>query len=557
MRCPACNCTNPDENRFCGGCGQPLPLLCPRCGAQSPPGFRFCGQCGAALGDASPAPAPPRTAWSGDDTAERRHLTVLFCDLVGSTALAGNLDPEELREVIRDYQAAAGAVIERYDGHIAQYLGDGILVYFGYPTAHEDDARRAVHAGLEIVGALGELSDRVAGRIGTGLAVRVGIHTGPVVTGIIGSTSRREQLALGQTPNLAARLQEVAAPGNVVMSAATHELVQGLFSLEPLGPQSLKEVSQPVEVYRVLGESGIQGRFEHAVRQGLSPLVGRRRPLGTLLERFAACAQWRGQVVLVSGEAGIGKSRLVHTLREMVSPEAGAWWVCRCSPFTQNSALHPLIEGTQKWLRFQREDSVDQRLEKLEAGLAGLEFPLAETMPLLAPFLSLPLDGRYPPLQLTPQLQKERTLEALCDILVRMGQEKPAVLVIEDLHWIDPSTRQFLDLALERVESAPVLALLTTRPELRPALEGAPAPHPADPAALRDPADRADGRRADRRKAAARRGAEPSRREDRRCPAVRRRDDQEHPRIGGARRPRGPLGARRAAAPVEHPGHPA
>lgn len=465
MHCPACSFANPDETRFCGGCGRPLPVLCPRCGAESPAGFRFCGHCGAALEEAEPGSGVHRAARSDEETAERRHLTVLFCDLVGSTALATSLDPEELREILREYQAVADTVIARYDGHIAQYLGDGILVYFGYPSAHEDDARRAVRAGLEIVAAFGELAERLIDQIGIRLDVRVGIHTGQVVTGVVGGGQRREQLALGQTPNLAARLQEAAVPGTVVVSSATQALVEGLFSLEPLGARALKGVSEPVAIYRVLGESGVHGRFELAVRQGLNPLVGRGRDLGLLLERFASSAERRGQVVLISGEAGIGKSRLVHTLRERVAHETGFWWVCRCSPFAQNSALHPLIEGTQKWLRFQREDSPEQRLDKLEAALAAQGLPLAEALPLLAAFLSLPLDGRYPPPQLTPQVQKERTLEALCRILVQMGHEKPAVLVMEDLHWIDPSTREFLDHLLERVASASVLVLLTTRPD--------------------------------------------------------------------------------------------
>ena len=275
--------------------------------------------------------------------AERRQLTVLFCDLVDSTALASQLDPEDLREVVRAYQDTCAKVIARFDGHIAQYLGDGLLVYFGYPLAHEDDAQRAVRAGLGIVEALGQLNTRLAQERGVHLAVRLGIHTGLVVVGEVGGGTRQEQLALGETPNLAARLQGIAAPNTLVISAATLQLLGGFFACQPLGTQLLKGLAQPLEVYQVLYESMARSRLEAAGSTGLTPLVGREQEVALLLERWAQVKDGLGQVVLLSGEAGIGKSRLVQVLTEHVATEPQAWLTpYQCSPYYQNTALYPI-----------------------------------------------------------------------------------------------------------------------------------------------------------------------------------------------------------------------
>ena len=284
---------------------------------------------------------------------------MLFCDLVDSTALASQLDPEDWREVVRAYQETCAKVIARFEGHIAQYLGDGLLVYFGYPLAHEDDAQRAVRAGLGMVEALGQLNVRLKQERGVALAVRLGIHTGLVVVGEVGGGARQEQLALGETPNLAARLQGVATPNTVVISAATVPLLGGFFACQSLGTPSLKGLAQPLEVYRVLYESTARSRLGAAGSAGLTPLVGREQEVALLRERWAQVKDGIGQVVLLSGEAGIGKSRLVQVLTEHVAAEPQAWLTpCQCSPYYQNTALYPMIELLERVaLRFEREES--------------------------------------------------------------------------------------------------------------------------------------------------------------------------------------------------------
>src|SRR5712692_4849223 len=353
---------------------------------------------------------------------ERRQLTVMFCDLVGSTALSGQLDPEELREVVRAYQQTCSEVIGRYEGYIAQYLGDGLLVYFGYPAAHEDDARRAVRAGLEIVSALQQRTAQVQPTVGTHgqwksqaeavpLQVRIGIHTGLVVVGEIGGGEKRELLALGETPNIAARVQGIAEPNTVIISADTQRLLDGSFDCQPLGSRELKGVATPVEVYYVLGESQASNRLE--VKATLTPLVGREQEVGLLLNRWEQVKEGRGQVVLLSGEPGIGKSRLVQMLKEQVANEGHLRLETRCSPYHQNSAFYPVIEFLQRRLEFRSDESSEHRLRKLERALEQYGFALQEILPLLASLLSLPLPEQHPPLNLTPQRQKQKTQEAL------------------------------------------------------------------------------------------------------------------------------------------------
>jgi len=319
-----------------------------------------------ALPQTAPRPVTPSTP-----EAERRQLTVLFCDLVDSTVLAGQLDPEDLREVVRAYQETCAKVIARFEGHIAQYLGDGLLVYFGYPLAHEDDAQRAVRAGLGMIDAMGQLNTRLAQERGVHLAVRLGLHTGLVVVGDVGGGTRQEQLALGETPNLAARLQAMARPNTLVVSAATLQLLGGFFTYQSLGTSLLKGLAQPIEVYQVLYESMARSRLEAVGSTGLTPLVGREQELGLLQERWVQVKEGVGQVVLLSGEAGIGKSRLVQVLKEHVSTEPQAWLTpCQCSPYYQHSALYPMIDLLERVaLRFERDESPPQKLSKLEGFL--------------------------------------------------------------------------------------------------------------------------------------------------------------------------------------------
>src|SRR5712691_2736015 len=292
MQCPRCQHENREGAKFCEACGAPLPQRCRSCQAENRPGAKFCNECGTPLADSTPTPQPaqpdqrsamltnqaaqvasPRAAPPPSE-AERRQLTVMFCDLVDSTALASHLDPEDLREVIRAYQATCAEVIQRFEGHIAQYLGDGLLVYFGYPQAHEDDAQRAVRAGLGMVQAMGRLNARLQAEQAVWLALRMGVHTGLVVVGEIGGGARREQLALGETPNLAAGLQALAEPDSLVISGATARLVEGVYECRALGLQSLKGLATPVPVYQVVGERRAQSRFDMAGAAALMPLVG-------------------------------------------------------------------------------------------------------------------------------------------------------------------------------------------------------------------------------------------------------------------------------------------
>jgi class 3 adenylate cyclase/predicted ATPase len=414
------------------------------------------------------AQQPQRRAESRAPEAERRQLTVLFCDLVDSTVLASQLDPEEWREVVQAYQVTSAQVIARYEGHIAQYLGDGLLVYFGYPLAHEDDAQRAVRAGLGMVEALGQLNTRLERERGVHLAVRIGIHTGLVVVGEMGRGSRQEHLALGDTPNVAARLQGLAAADTVVISATTHRLVQGYFTAADLGPQTLKGVAAPVPVYHILGASAAQSRLEVAAPTGLTPLVGRESEVALLLERWAQSQAGQGQVVLLSGEAGIGKSRLVEVLRERVLSQGATRLVFRCSPYHQQSALFPVIEHVQRFLHWDSTDAPEARLEALEQALRTSRLPLEEVTPLLAALLSLPHPTHYPPLNLTPQRQRQQTHDALVAWLLAEAEQQPVLAVWEDLHWADPSTLELLGLVLEQVPTARMLALLTCRPEFLP-----------------------------------------------------------------------------------------
>jgi class 3 adenylate cyclase len=369
-------------------------------------------------------------------------LTVEFIDLVGSTTLSHQLDPEDYHARVMAYQAACHQVITRYEGHIAQYLGDGVLVYFGYPAAHEEDAVRAVRSGLEIVAAVSQLAYTPP------LQVRIGIHTGPVVVGEIGAGERTERLALGETPNIAARVQGHAALNEVLVSTTTFRLIHGLFAIEGRGPQDLKGISTPMTLYRVVGESTAQGRFEAAVQKGLTPLVGREHEVGLLQERWEQAKQGAGQVVLLSGEPGIGKSRLIQVLKEQVSAEGATRIACHCSPYHQNSALYPIIEHLQRFLHFHREESPAAKLDKLQQALARYRFPQADTASLLAALLSLPQPAAAPPLSLSPQKQKQKTQDALVAWLVEEAEKAAVYCAWEDLHWADPSTLELLTLLM-------------------------------------------------------------------------------------------------------------
>ena len=401
--------------------------------------------------------------------AERRQLTVMFCDLQGSTAISQQLDPEELRDVIRSYQELCAGAVSRFDGHIAKYLGDGLLIYFGYPQAHEDDPQRAVRGGLAILEGMGPLNSRLKADNDIELAVRIGVHTGLVVAGEMGGGDTIESLAIvGETPNIAARLQEVAEPNSVVISDVTANLVQGFFVSKGLGFHELRGISEPMELFAVQSESGAQTRFDVSAASHLTPLVGREQELGLLLDRWEQAKEGLGQVVLLSGEPGIGKSRLVDALTERLSTEPHALRRLRCSAYHQNSALHPVLEYLEGWLGFGWADSAEVRVGKLETALAQVDFPLAEGVTLLSGLLSVPLTQRFHALAMGPEVQIERTRELLVALLLDSAEDQPVFLVVEDLQWADPSTLGMLGFLLDQVPTANVLVLLSYRSEFTP-----------------------------------------------------------------------------------------
>jgi class 3 adenylate cyclase/predicted ATPase len=403
--------------------------------------------------------------------AQRRQLTVMFVDLAGSTELSARLDPEDMGQVIRAYQVACAEGIERWDGHVAKYMGDGVLAYFGWPQAHEDDAERAVRAGLDVTDAVGKLAPPV----NSALAARVGIATGLVMVGeLFGEGAAREETVVGEVPNLAARLQTLAEPGTVVINQATRRLVAGVFELDDLGPKRLKGFAEPLAVWRIAGEGSAEGRFEARQTAGLTPLVGRDEEISLLLRRWRQARDGEGQVVLLSGEPGIGKSRLVRELRERLSEEPHIRLLYQCSPHHTTSPLHPVIEQLERAAGFERDDPPAARLEKLEALLARGTDQLDQAALLIAALLGLPTQDRYPPLGLTPQRQKQLTLEALVDRLAGLAAEQPVLLAYEDAHWIDPTTQELLGLAIERVQRLAVLLLITFRPGFTPPWSGQP-----------------------------------------------------------------------------------
>jgi class 3 adenylate cyclase/tetratricopeptide (TPR) repeat protein len=419
------------------------------------------------------AEAESRAAASPTISAEgeRRQLTVMFCDVVGYTPLSERSDPEELRELIRAYQQACVRVISRFEGHVAKYLGDGLLAYFGYPRAHEDDAQRSVRAGLGIVAEMRMLNQSRAEMANpvASLQVRVGIHTGLVVVGEMGAGAFREQSAIvGDTPNTAARLQEQARPDSVVISAATYQLVRGLFDCEPLGPQLLKGFSAPIQLYQVLRESDAHSRFDVAVQTGLTPLVGRDNELGILSERWERARHGEGQVVLLSGEPGIGKSRLVQAFKRAAAIESHGWLEGHCSPYYQNSALYPVVDLLQGLLHIERDDSPAAKLDKLESSIKECALPQHEYVHSLASLLSLSVPDPHFQQALTPEAQKEKTYQAIQDWLLAVAERQGLILLFEDLHWADPSTLELLGYLLEQVPTTRILLVLTHRPEFIP-----------------------------------------------------------------------------------------
>ena len=404
---------------------------------------------------AAVAPPAPRTA----DTAERRQVTVMFSDLVGSTSLAAQMDPEDLRELISAYHKCVAETVRRFGGFVAQYLGDGVLVYFGYPEAHEDDAERAVRAGLEVIVALGAIKTPAL------LQTRVGIATGLVVVGdLTGLGEGRESAIIGETPNLAARLQGIAEPNSVVIAEATRRLLGNLFELRDLGTRELKGLAKPVRAWLALRESTVESRFEALHPSGLTALVGRDEETELLLRRWSRAKGGNGQVVLISGEPGIGKSRLTAALLEAVGPEPHTRLRYFCSPQHTDSAFYPIIGQMERAAGFLYNDTPQQKLDKLDAPLAETSTSIEDAV-LIAEMLSLPNDGRYPALELAPQQRRQKTMEALTTQIETLSRQKPVMMILEDAHWADPTSLEAFGRAIDRIRRLKVLLLVTFRPE--------------------------------------------------------------------------------------------
>jgi class 3 adenylate cyclase/tetratricopeptide (TPR) repeat protein len=416
--------------------------------------------------DAATASDEPST--SPEDRAERRQVTVMFSDLVGSTALSGRMDPEDLREVISAYQKSVAETVGRFGGFVAKYMGDGVLIYFGYPHAHEDDAERAVRAGLELVAAVSDLKTHAA------LQTRVGIATGLVVVGdLIGSGASQEQAIVGETPNLAARLQGIAEPNNVVIAESTRKLVGNLFELEDLGAQDLKGIAGPVRAWAALRGASVEGRFDAFHASGLTDLIGREEELELLLRRWLKAKTGEGQVVLLSGEAGIGKSRLTAALLERLAGEPHTRLRYFCSPQHTDSALYPIISQMERAAGFAHGDTAQTKLDKLDALLAQ-SFTPRQDAALFTEMLSLPNDGRYPILELSPQQRRQRTLEALTAQIEALSRSKPVLMIFEDVHWIDPTSLEALGRTVDLLRTLAVLLIVTYRPEFEPPWIGRP-----------------------------------------------------------------------------------
>ncbi|SKC81180.1 Tetratricopeptide repeat-containing protein [Burkholderia sp. CF099] len=416
----------------------------------------------AELGDSALAISPVAAAPVPGDDADRRQLTVMFCDLADSTALSTRLDPEDLRKVIGAYCRGCADVITSAGGFIAQYMGDGVLAYFGYPQAHEDDAERAVRAGLTLVRAIGQLDSGTD----ASLRARIGIATGVVIVGdVTGEGEAQERGVVGETPNLAARLQTLAEAGTVVISTSTQRLTAGLFDYRDMGLATAKGFDEAVRVWQVLGPSGVESRFEALHATTLTPIVGRDEEIGLLLSRWQRARTGEGQVVLLSGEPGIGKSRLTTALEERLQFEPHDRLRYFCSRRHQDSAFYPFISQFERAAGLRRDDSVEQRLDKLEAVLAFAADNLREAAPLVAALLSISTEGRYPELDLTPQQYKEKTLSTIIAHVTDRARRQPLLILFEDVHWADPSSLEALDHLVDRIATLPVLLIVTCRPE--------------------------------------------------------------------------------------------
>jgi class 3 adenylate cyclase/tetratricopeptide (TPR) repeat protein len=476
MRCSKCDAENPEGKKFCADCGAALGTRCPACGADSPVGKRFCGNCGAKLpldGGGAEPPAAPRssggtqvpvapTTASVASEGERRHLTVLYCDLVNSTEISSHLDLEDWREFAASYQRGAADAVTRFGGHVAKHLGDALMVYFGWPEAHEDDAERAVRAGLAIIEEVAALSGRLAREHQLRLAVRVGIETGAV---LMGHVSGAEASVFGDAPSVASRVQSAAEPDSVLITAAVHELVSGRFVLEDRGVQQLKDVKHSLHLYRVIRPAIARRRTHGAAVRALTPFVGRAEEMRLLVNRWERAREGEGQLVLVTGEPGIGKSRLVEEFRARIADHPHLWIECAGEQLFQGTPFHAVTQILTQGLGWRGDESPEERFAQLEK-LAGLK--PEEAVPLIAELLNLSVPDKYPPLALDPDQRRRRLIVNLTAWVLNTARRQPVVIAMEDLHWVDPSTLELTQTLVEQAATAPLMLLYTARPEFHP-----------------------------------------------------------------------------------------
>lgn len=467
MNCSSCGFENPAGMKFCGGCGSALATACPSCDSENPPGFSFCGYCGIALASRNPENTNVSAAFTDAgkpiaETAERRQITVVFCDLAHSTAMSERMDPEDLREVIREYQQVVANDVSQFGGHVAQYLGDGVLVYFGYPQAHEDAASRAMHFAVQAVRSVGELNQRLIRTQGIKLAVRIGIHTGDVVTGDMGTGQQTEKLAVGSTPNIAARLQAMADTDEVWVTEATLQLTDEAFEVEKLGKHKIRGISQPLELYRVLRASD-PGNLSN---RNKAPFIGRQRELGQILDLVELAVQGQGQVVYLTGEPGHGKTRLQQEVRNQTANRINSWLICRCSAYHENTTLHPFIDLLERMIGITPTQSSEDKSELFEQWIVNQSRALNDSKRYLASLLGISASGELA--DEAPELIHKGTHDALLTMIFDAADREPITLMIEDLHWADNTSLDLVDLLIRQLPRKRVMLFCSARPNFTP-----------------------------------------------------------------------------------------
>ena len=479
MNCKSCSAALEDGAHFCTECGAPVRLACPSCGADNPPAAKFCKQCGSHFAapvetaGATPASAPaaahaePATASEHPPgvVGERRHLTVLFSDLANSTHIASQLDPEDWQEMAADYQREAGAAMRRFGGYVAKFLGDGVLVLFGWPEAHEDDAERAVRAGLAVIDAMQSINAKFSARGLPALSVRVGIHTGPVVIGTGGGDAAD---VFGDTPNVAARVQSEAEPNTLFITRAVQALVAGRFIVEERGARAMKGVAQPMELYRVVQANVAHGGFRVSAGAALTPLVGRDHELELLCSRWERVREGEGQFVTIVGEPGIGKSRLIEEFRARIGSAPHLWIQCAGEALFQNTAFYAISQSLKQGFLWRGDESDEEQVKTLDLSMQTAGVNVEENVPIVARMLGMPVPHKYPPVVIPPDQERKQLLGALIAWVFGVSRLQPVAIVLEGLHWIDPSTMELTQLLAEQGATVPLMMIVTSRPDFRP-----------------------------------------------------------------------------------------